>query len=309
MLRKQKITPRSSVRTRQAPQPAKESFRRNVVVFSREQKELAQHQQSVTQRQIERKRSDARRRFKRLCLAAMACIVGVVVVVRMSPSRLTLHTNASTKLTADQNRLYQAAWMQSYRENAPFGQYWLLDEAKFEEAILRAYPEVEDITIEAAVPVGSELRVGARFRQAVFTWRDASGTLQFVDKNGVLFTKDLDAAVDVSRLIAIEDQSGTVLDPGNPVLTTHLVKFVGQLHDAIPLVYPGKKITKVIIPRSTREVQIQVGEIPYLIKLSSERELSEQIQDLKVLVAHVGTQPVQPAQYIDVRIAHKAFYK
>lgn len=309
MKRKQSKVSRTAARTRQSRTVSGESFRRNVVVFSKEQKELTRQQQSVTQRQIERKRSEVKKRIRRYVILVVACTATILLAIRMIPSRVELSTNASNKLSTSQKQQYEAAWLDLFKQNAPLGQYWLLDEVKLEESILRANPEVQDITLSSTVPFGTDLAISVRFRRAVFTWRDATGELRYVDKDGVLFSKELDASVNAKNLISIEDQSGTVLDPGNPVLTTDLVKFVGRLHDQIKTVYPRKTIAKVIIPISTREVQIQVGDMPYLIKFSSERELVEQIHELDVLVKHLAVQTIQPTAYIDVRIPGKAFYK
>jgi hypothetical protein len=189
------------------------------------------------------------------------------------------------------------------------GQFWLLDAKAFEEAMIQRYPEIRAVDVRAAVPFSTDLKTTISFRKAVFVWRDASGSTQFVDSSGVLFAKDLDATVNTKKLVAIEDQSGTVLEPGNPVLTTGLVQFIGQLHTKIPVVFQGKSIAKVIIPRSTREVQLQITDVPYLIKLSSQRTLEEQVGELVLLVNHLQTQKIQPSTYLDVRVPHKAFYK
>jgi hypothetical protein len=304
-----KKTSSKSSSVRQPRQNVGESFRRNNVVISRSQKELAQHQQSVTQRQMERKRSEMHRRFKRRIITVIAAILLVMLAMRMNPSSITTTSNASSKLNAEKRALYEASWQKSYKKSTFLGQYWMFDEAAFKNLAMHEFPEIEDITVKSSVPFGKNLEVDARFRRAVFTWRDASGETQFVDKNGVLFSKDLDASVDTKKLIGIEDQSGTVLEPGNPVLTTNLVKFVGHLHDKTTSVFPTKQIAKVIVPRSTREIQLQMTGVPYLIKFSSERNLDEQIAELKTLVDYLISKGIQPASYIDIRVPHKAFYK
>lgn len=294
---------------RQPRQQLNESFRRNNVVLSRSQKEIARNQQSVTQRQVERKRFEIKRRFKRRILAGLFILVLIFLAIRMNVTALSINTNASSKLNHDQQLLYESKLLNEYKKHTFIGQYWLFDEQSFKDSVKKDFPEIEDLTLNASVPFSTNLNASLKFRRAVFTWRDASGQLQFVDKNGVLFSKDLDASVDIKKLISIEDQSGTVLEPGNPVLTANLVKFVGQMHDKITPVYPGKKIAKVIIPRSTREIQLQVTDVSYTIKFSSERTLDEQITELKTLVNYLQSRNIQPSMYIDIRLAHKAFYK
>lgn len=117
-------------------------------------------------------------------------------------------------------------------------------------------------------------------------------------------------SVPTTKLIRIEDQSGVVLEEGSSVLTSQLVQFVGQVHSKVPQLYgEGTTVSKVIIPRSTREVQIQVANQPYLIKFSSTRNLDEQVGELGQLLVYLKQNNITPSSYIDVRTAHKAFYR
>jgi len=297
------------IRSRRSEQRPVDSFRRNTTVFSRTQRELEQRQQSVTQRQYERKNVEARRRIQRRIGAVIAVVLLLFLAQRLQISRVSVASNASSKLSANEKTGYEATIQEEYNKHTFMGQFWLLDAKAFEEAMIQRYPEIRAVDVRAAVPFSTDLKTTISFRKAVFVWRDASGSTQFVDSSGVLFAKDLDATVNTKKLVAIEDQSGTVLEPGSPVLTTGLVQFIGQLHTKIPAVFQGKSIAKVIIPRSTREVQLQITDVPYLIKLSSQRTLEEQVGELVLLVNHLQAQKIQPSAYLDVRVPHKAFYK
>lgn len=296
-------------RSRRSEQRTSDSFRRNNAVISRSQREIDQRQQSVSQRQYERKNHEARRSMQRRIIVVVVLAFAFFLAQRLQISGVSLESNASSKLSANEKTGYEAAALEEYNKHTFMGQFWLLDSNGFEEAMLRRYPEIRAVDVRAAVPFSTELKTNISFRKAIFVWRDASGSTQFVDSNGVLFAKDLDANVNIKKLVAIEDQSGTVLEPGNPVLSTGLVQFIGQLDNKLPAVFQGKSITKVIIPRSTREVQVQIANVPYLIKLSSQRTLEEQVGELVLLVGHLQSQKIQPTAYIDVRVPHKAFYK
>ena len=299
----------TTIRSRRSGQKPAGSFRRNSTVISRSQRELEQRQQSVTQRQYERKNLDAKRRIQRRVGVGIAVVFLLFLAQRLQIGSVSVDSNASSKLSANEKSGYESTVQEEYNKHTIMSQFWLLDNKAFEEAMILRYPEIRSIDVRAAVPFSTDLKTTISFRKAVFVWRDASGSTQFVDNSGTLFAKDLDATVNTKKLVAIEDQSGTVLEPGNPVLTTGLVQFIGQLHTKIPAVFQGKPITKVIIPRSTREVQLQITDVPYLIKLSSQRTLEEQVDELVLLVNHLQTQKIQPAAYLDVRVPHKAFYK
>lgn len=303
-------TKRSSVRAPRDSGTLNQSFRRNNVVISRTQREVAQKHQTVTQRQEDLKRHKAHQQLKNRVIAAIILVAIAGLGLRMRVNAISVNSNASTKLGSTERLAYEATISSEYHKHTLAGQSWLLDESGLRQAILRQYPEIEAVNFDSNTPFSTKMNAELRFRTAVFTWLDASKTRQFVDKNGVLFSKNLNPSVDEKKLISIEDQSGVVLDPGTSVLTTSLIQFIGQLHAKLPQLY-GKEVhvSRVIIPKSTREVQIQVSSQQYLIKLNSTRDLGQQIGELGALLTYLKSNNITPSAYIDLRVAHRAFYK
>lgn len=310
LFKKTKNDQLQSVRSRRPATASSESFRRNAVVFSKRQKELAQAHQSVTQRQIERQRAAQNRKFKiRTGLILLAAFFGVLCF-RMNLTAVTLETNASSKFTPTDVTLYSSTIESEYKRYTIAGQWWLADQEAMIAALKKQFPEIEHISLSSSAPFSTSLKADIRFRKAVFTWVDASDQQQFVDKNGVLFSKNLDPSVNPTKLIKIEDQSGIVIDAGNAVLTEPLIRFIGQLHSKLPPLYVANaKISRVIIPESTREVQVQVDGTSYLIKFSSVHPIDNQIGELSALLNYLKSKNIQPSEYIDMRVPHKAFYK
>ena len=307
MFKKTKNQPNN--RPRNTNRNSTESFRRNNTVISRSQREMEQRQQSVTQRQYDRKKQESNTRIKRKVIAIICLALILFVAQRMRISDVKIDSNASSKLSKQQAETYGSSILKDYNKNTLLGQYWTLDEVGMNEAVKSEFPELKSVKFDSKVPFSTIMNSELTFRKAVFTWQDASGKIQFIDSDGVLFDKNLDGTVDTKKLVAIEDQSGTVLEPGNPVLTTGLVKFIGSIHGAIKPVFGGKNISKVIIPKSTREVQIQMTDVPYLVKFSSQRSVEQQISELTVLLSWLKQKNITPVSYIDLRLEHKAFYK
>ena len=297
-------------RNRQASGSMNEAFRRNNIVVSKRQRETALRQQSVTQRQADKKRAETHQQIKRRALLVIGFVAILTLGYRMSLTSVALQSNASARLVSSKKDQYEAAILKSYRASTIANQSWLLDTAALNKSVMSQFPEVGQLNFSTSAPLSTALKVNIRFRAPVFTWRDASNLDQFVDKDGVLFGQNLDPAVNTAKLTRIEDQSGTVLQAGTSVLTAELVQFVGQLHAKIPPLYgSGATISRVIIPKSTREVQMQVSGQPYLIKFSSTRDINEEVGELQSLLSFLKTQNVTPSAYIDLRVPHKAFYK
>lgn len=301
---------KTSARARHPSRTVNESFRRNNVVISTRQKEIAQRQQSVSQRQAEHKKLISKRRRKARVTMVVALVVLISLVQRMNISGVAIASNASSRLNQQQSQIYEESIASKVGGYTLLKQSWLLDTDALADDVIKSNPEIERITFSTSSPLSTTLKADIRFRKAVFTWRDASNTDQFVDSGGVLFAKNLDPSVNVAKLIRIEDQSGTVLETGTSVLTASIIAFIGQMHSKVTTLYGGKvSISRVVIPKSTREVQIQVASTPYLIKFNSTRNLNDQVGELQSLLVHLNTNKIIPATYIDLRVAHKAFYK
>lgn len=299
----------TTLRSRRPSASTAEGFRRNAVVLSKKQREVAQHQQSVTQRQLEKKRQQANTRVKRRVIVVAVTLLLASALYQNSVRSVQLESNASSKMQTTLKAEYEQAALTTYQQHTMLSQPWLADYAAMTTSLQEKYPEIERIQVASKL-FNPKLQVTARFRTPAFTWRDARGGQQFVDKNGVLFSRNLDAHVPDGTLIAIEDQSGVVLEEGSTVLTQNLMQFVGQLHNKLqPLYAEGNGVEQVVVPRSTREVRIKVANNPYSIKFNTTRDVNEQVGELKVILDHLRANGITPAEYIDLRVAHKAFYK
>lgn len=298
-----------SVRPRQVRPTVDASFRRNAAFVSKSQREKTDQQRTATERQLLQKKHRTQRRLKMRLMAAAFCMlmVGVLAVFRVHS--VEIRSNASSKLGGEKTTLYQEKIKSSALKHTTFGQSWLLDTAALTQSVYDEFPEIAHISLTKNPPLYQNLVATIRFRTPVFTWVDAQHIRQYVDAEGVLFTKNLDSGVQDDALVTIEDQSGVVLAAGDTVLTKEIVAFIGKLHTVLPPLFGDAKIEKVIIPTATREVQVKMSNTPYIIKFSSVRPLEEQTGELQLLLQHLQGSGVVPAAVIDMRVPHKAFYK
>jgi cell division septal protein FtsQ len=296
-----------AVRNRQPAGRVNETFRRNNVIISRRQSEITARQQSVTQRQLQKKQKESRHRLKLRIVTTVFLIGTVVGLWRMAITTTNVQAQ-NGQLSAIESEKYTKTINQVYYSHTLFGQSWLLDGGAFEQAVIAKHPEIATIEPAINTPLSTTLTATITFRKPVFTWKDASKTERYIDNKGMLFSINKDRSVDPKKLIHIEDESGAVLEAGSSVLTATLIQFIGQLHTELPALF-NAPIARVVIPRSTREVQVQMAKTPYLIKFNSQREVGEVVGELKSLVAFLKQDNITPSTYIDMRIANKAYYK
>ena len=283
-------------------------FRRNAAISSTN-RSIEQHKKTVTQRQIEKKQSIQVRKIKITIFAAIVFVFTTILFYRFQPRDFSFSSNASSRMTTQKYDLYNNAIEKQYFSHTIAGQYWLLDEMAFKNAVLKQFPEIQSIEYSSIMPVGNRLNVQIRFRRPNFAWHDASGSSKYIDSNGVLFDVNLDAVIDERSLVNVDDQSGIVLDSGTSVISDKTIRFIGQLHKGVAPVFVGKSIVKVIVPASTREVHVQIKDVPYIVKFSTERSLESQTGELKSLMEYLVANKFTPGEYVDLRVANKAFYR
>lgn len=285
-------------------------FRRNTVVTSRAQREVAERQQSVTQRQLDKKRQIRRRVIKVRVLFFAATVIAGLFLYQSSLQSVQFASNASGKLQPPAQAEYERVILEIAQESTLGGQMWLLDDSAANERIKERFAEVDRVEFSGR-PLSRKLKVEVRFRSPAFTWLNAAKERQYVDSNGVLFAKNLDAATKADSLVHVEDQSGVVLEEGTAVLTESIMQFIGRLPSGLQTAYSGEGgvVERVVIPKSTREIHVAVSGQPYFIKFSISRDFDEQVAEMRMLLEFLKSQNITPSNYIDLRVAHKAFYK
>lgn len=125
----------------------------------------------------------------------------------------------------------------------------------------------------------------------------------YVDDDGIAFQTNYFEQPSVK----IIDQSGVPQTAGTTVASGRFLQFVGR-SVAAARGY-GMVIEQAIIPAgTTRQVEYRVTGHDYPIKLSLDRPVGEQVEDMQRSVAYFDKAKQSP-QYVDVRVSGKAFYK
>lgn len=175
-----------------------------------------------------------------------------------------------------------------------------LDQQRLSAFVSERHPEVEKVAVASSTPGLFDVEV--YFREPVLAWQSGDSHL-YVDKHGVAFHENYF----LEPHVAVDDQSGIKLDNSNLVASGRFIEFLGQVVSSVSAT--GLKVDKVIIPMgTTRQVDIKLESYPYPIKTHIDREPMSQAQDIANAVKHLDGKRVTP-EYIDVRVAGKAFYR
>lgn len=149
---------------------------------------------------------------------------------------------------------------------------------------------------------GGDVKFAATFRQPLLVWQTGDQKF-YVDSQGIAFTSDYFK----QSLVSVEDKSGIAPDSSNSVASQRFIRFLGQLVGAVNEGGKGK-VTAIIIPSSTREIDLTLEGRGYPIKTHIDRDPLQQAEDILNALKYFDEKGEKP-QYIDARVAGKAFYK
>ncbi len=176
-----------------------------------------------------------------------------------------------------------------------------LNDDELTEYLSHTVPEVVGVHDNGSAGFATSQFVLA-FRQPVASWRIGS-TQYYVDNSGVPFqTNYFDKPT-----VKIVDQSGIPESAGTTVASSRFLRFVGRV---VTLAQEnGLVVTQAIIPAgTTHQVEVVATGHAYPVKLSLDRPVGEQVEDMQRAISYLDAHHVQPA-YIDVRVSGKAYYK
>ncbi len=192
--------------------------------------------------------------------------------------------------------------IQSYLDNQPISRLtFLLNIDSLVDYVTYQLPEVESIKLLGPGSLG-ETRFLVKLRQSVASW-SIDNKKYYVDSNGTTFDKNYYDEPTVN----IIDNTGAPIEAGSTMVSRRLLSFVGRTVASSR--GAGYLVTEVILPDNTmRQIDIKIADIKPYIKLSIDRPIGEQIEDMSRALAYFRTNNLEP-DYIDIRVSNKAYYQ
>ena len=236
-------------------------------------------------------------RFLAGCVLACAILAFLVVNFIVSPEvQAPQKGNRQPVVTEYQKSIYR------YFDDHPFERFgFLLRPDDIQAHIIRDHAEVRVVSVVRDW-YGGDVRFILAFRTPLLVWK--TGAKQFyVDAQGVAFNYNHFA----EPTLSVTDQSGIPPDQSGVVASTRFIKFLGQIVAAVNS-YGKGVVEQVIIPAATREIDLKLAGREYIIKTNTDRDPLQEAEDIANALKHFDQKGIKP-EYIDVRVAHKAFYK
>lgn len=178
---------------------------------------------------------------------------------------------------------------------------FVLDTQRLNDYIRQELPEVDSIAPDGAAGFAQGAFL-VNVRKPIVSW--LIGERQyFVDADGVPFEKNYYEI----PAVKIIDQSGVQQTEGTAIASSRFLNFVGRAVSESQKY--GLSVDEAIIPvATTRQIELRIKDHTYPIKLSLDRPVGEQVEDMQRAIMYLDGKNIKP-QYIDVRVSGKAYYK
>lgn len=242
-----------------------------------------------------------RRRLMSYFVGVALVSFGLYILVSQLVATTAVLVDAEPSLDSKTASRYSRSF-ESYYAARPAERFkFLLDEPALLSHVRSAHPEVKSIRLEPGSKLG-EASVVLQSRQPLARWSLDSSN-QYVDGDGVVFTVNYHDEPDLQ----IVDESGIGAVANGLVASDRFLGFIGIVV-AKARVY-GIDVEKVTIPSlTTRQVALSINGQGTQYRMSVDRSPGEQVEDISKISRYLQANSLNP-EYVDVRVAGKAYYR
>lgn len=281
------------------------SFRRNRTLTGSLVSDVASANEQRAELQSPRIHSHHLRRKRRhmgaLFIVALAAVGALSWAIYQSIARVEIVTTGVSK-SFDGAPYVEAT--QQYLNAHLFERSRLsLDTAALSDYLqANGHPEVETVSDEMSYAGFGKSKLSIVLRRPVVSWQTGNSKV-YVDNEGVSFKQNYYAEPSVE----VVDQTGVKAVDNRVLASNSFLSFMGRAINAFRT--QGLTVQKIILPANTiRQIQVVVEGVNYPIKLTIDRPATGQAEDATRGIRYLASRGIH-ADYLDVRVSGKAFYK
>lgn len=260
---------------------------------------------------INREVASRGRRFdvKRLSLLGLILIglCGVLDTLWLSPQPKVMPSTADETVFLHPQATYQQAAAQLFASSIMNRNKLTVNVAGIDAALKQRFPELGVVSV--SVPLFGHLPVvyiaptDARLRL-----RTLSGKSYVVDDNGRAIVAVSSSDATAYSLPEVDDVSGTPVTIGQPIISSDTVTFIRTV--AFQVTQQHLRVMKFTLPAGGSELDLYVNGQPYFVKFNlADDSALQQVGTYLAVLHRLTGEGKTPAQYIDVRLSGRAYYK
>lgn len=283
------------------------AFRRSRTIIGSTSSQIkASSEQQAQLKSPRLKAQELRQHRRKISLVLLACLAGVALLgwllTQFVATTEVKVAGVRSVVSADE---YNNA-IQVYFNEQPLERFqFALNEKALIGYVQQSHPEVKEVSSEPNAAIGKGSFV-ITMREPAVGW-NVGGRQYYVDTEGASFAKNY---YDTPNVV-VEDESGITPEAteNRVVASNRFLSFLGRIVGLTSQSGIGG-VEKVTIPAGigSRSVELKLTDREYPIRMHIDRDPAAQVEDMKQAVQFFEQHGLTP-QYIDVRVAGKAFYR
>lgn len=246
------------------------------------------------------------RRIGIIVISVVACISLISILTLSSDAKVEQLDGQSSYLLHSTDT-YQAAAQKLLGASAMNRTKITINTAAVDAALEKQFPELAAVTIKLPL-LGHRPIVYLTPTRPAVTLKTLSGGAFVLDGTGRALGGSL-AAANASGLPVVVDESGAPVSIGKPALAGSTVAFIQSINFQLQQKHIG--VSSFTLPADTGELDLYPADAHYFVKfnLIDASTATQQIGTFLAVRHYLAGQGTAPAQYVDVRIDGRAYYK
>ena len=208
-------------------------------------------------------------------------------------------------LTRDQ-RVYEDALAAILRSSLLNRSKLTIDTSSVERTIEQKFPEIQSATVSIPL-LGRRPIVGLDPATPALIYKSAGDAYVIAENGRALIPVTAAPASITSKLLTLEDKSNIRVEQGKGALPQESVTFITTLVQQFAA--KNLQVRSFELPISASELRVNFSVLKYYGKFNLQEDALQQAGTFLAVRGKLDAQHVTPAEYIDVRVSERAYYK
>lgn len=249
--------------------------------------------------------------LKRTTRLAIVFIVVVLVVFNLwlekKPAVVMLDAEGESRATYRSADVYQAAAEKAFADSILNTSKATVNKAAIEEALKREFPELSDVSVSVPV-IGHRPTVYLEPSSSRLIVTTRTGRALVLDTSGkAIASGNLVGSLRKAGLPEVKDESTLDAKVGDAVLPSGAVVFITEV--VRQLKAKEIEVASLTLPGAVNELHLRIKGVGYYVKFSTRGDARVETGRFLALKQYLESQQKSPAEYIDVRVENRAYFK
>lgn len=239
-------------------------------------------------------------------IALLAIIFSLMYAAGLDTNPRVRKPSGAASVLLRSEETYQAATRELLRSSILNRSKLSVDTKKVERQLLERFPELQSASI--TVPLTSRRPILALEAVKPKLIMQSQGVAYVLDARGkAVMPLEENKSVGELGLWAFQDESGLEVKIGQSAIAVQETEFISEVGHQLKKA--GLVIESITLPATPNELLVRLKGEPYFVTFNMQGDSRLQSGALLAVKGRLERERIRPAEYIDVRIEDKVFYK